>query len=158
MSSGAHVDTQSPHHGSHLASSSRRSSHLEHILIPTASEDSHPLSGDSSNFHSDHSQETYSADSMSAGGHQPGIGHYQQSQRMNEKARGRERTRDVIGGDVEQMIVSQLNSNVETPSRKRRRSRKGLDKKFECPEDGCGRSYSRAEHLYRHQLNRKAFP
>lgn len=34
------------------------------------------------------------------------------------------------------------------PNRKRRRSRKGLDKKFECPHDGCGKSYSRAEHLY----------
>ena len=41
-----------------------------------------------------------------------------------------------------------------TGSRKRRRSRKGLDKKFECPHEGCGKSYSRAEHLYRHQLNR----
>lgn len=40
-------------------------------------------------------------------------------------------------------------------SRKRRRSRKGLDKKFECPHEGCGKSYSRAEHLYRHQLNRE---
>lgn len=39
------------------------------------------------------------------------------------------------------------------PARKRRRSRKGLDKKFECSEEGCGKSYSRAEHLYRHQLN-----
>ncbi|KAL8298416.1 hypothetical protein RB597_006760 [Gaeumannomyces tritici] len=39
------------------------------------------------------------------------------------------------------------------PARKRRRSRKGLDKKFECPHEGCGKSYSRAEHLYRHQLN-----
>lgn len=38
-------------------------------------------------------------------------------------------------------------SNSEGPSRKRRRSRKGLDKKFECPEKGCGKSYSRAEHL-----------
>ncbi|KAJ4291850.1 hypothetical protein N0V90_009746 [Kalmusia sp. IMI 367209] len=38
-------------------------------------------------------------------------------------------------------------------SRKRRRSRKGLDKKFICPHSGCGKSYSRAEHLYRHQLN-----
>lgn len=35
----------------------------------------------------------------------------------------------------------------EGPNRKRRRSRKGLDKKFECPHDGCGKSYSRAEHL-----------
>ncbi|KAG9258858.1 fungal-specific transcription factor domain-containing protein [Emericellopsis atlantica] len=39
------------------------------------------------------------------------------------------------------------------PARKRRRSRKGLSKRFECPTEGCGKSYSRAEHLYRHQLN-----
>lgn len=38
-------------------------------------------------------------------------------------------------------------SNSEGPVKKRRRSRKGLDKKFECPTDGCGKSYSRAEHL-----------
>jgi len=38
-------------------------------------------------------------------------------------------------------------SGPEGPSRKRRRSRKGLDKKFECPQEGCGKSYSRAEHL-----------
>lgn len=39
------------------------------------------------------------------------------------------------------------------PTRKRRRSRKGLDKKFECPEKDCGRSYSRAEHLYAFYLS-----
>ena len=39
--------------------------------------------------------------------------------------------------------------------RKRKRSRKGLEKNFACPHEGCGKSYSRAEHLYRHQLNRK---
>ncbi|CAJ2512342.1 Uu.00g053570.m01.CDS01 [Anthostomella pinea] len=44
-------------------------------------------------------------------------------------------------------------SNSDGPVKKRRRSRKGLDKKFECPTEGCGKSYSRAEHLYRHQLN-----
>ena len=38
--------------------------------------------------------------------------------------------------------------------RKRKRSRKGLEKNFACPHPGCGKSYSRAEHLYRHQLNR----
>jgi len=38
-------------------------------------------------------------------------------------------------------------SGPDGPSRKRRRSRKGLDKKFECPHEGCGKSYSRAEHL-----------
>jgi uncharacterized Zn-finger protein len=45
--------------------------------------------------------------------------------------------------------------NGDHPPRKRRRSRKTGDKKFECPHEGCGKQYSRAEHLYRHQLNRK---
>ncbi|KAF1980127.1 hypothetical protein BU23DRAFT_594458 [Bimuria novae-zelandiae CBS 107.79] len=64
--------------------------------------------------------------------------------------RGRRRDRDEADGD---------NGDPNDPgdgtgsSRKRRRSRKGLDKKFECPHSGCGKSYSRAEHLYRHQLN-----
>lgn len=40
--------------------------------------------------------------------------------------------------------------------RKRKRSRKGLEKNFPCSFQGCGKSYSRAEHLYRHQLNRKS--
>lgn len=43
-------------------------------------------------------------------------------------------------------------SNSDAPSRKRRRSRKGLDKKFDCPQEGCGKSYSRAEHLYAQRL------
>ncbi|KAH7328324.1 fungal-specific transcription factor domain-containing protein [Stachybotrys elegans] len=43
-----------------------------------------------------------------------------------------------------------------THVRKRRRSRKGLSKRFECKSEGCGKSYSRAEHLYRHQLNHQA--
>jgi hypothetical protein len=63
--------------------------------------------------------------------------------------RGRRRDRDEDGdtGDGE--------GDGHGSSRKRRRSRKGLDKKFECPHEGCGKSYSRAEHLYRHQLNRE---
>lgn len=40
--------------------------------------------------------------------------------------------------------------------RKRKRSRKGLEKNFPCLQHGCGKSYSRAEHLYRHQLNRES--
>lgn len=65
------------------------------------------------------------------------------------EARGRRRDRDDDGdtGDGE--------GDGHGSSRKRRRSRKGLDKKFECPHEGCGKSYSRAEHLYRHQLNRE---
>ncbi|KAL8946273.1 MAG: hypothetical protein Q9222_007308 [Ikaeria aurantiellina] len=39
--------------------------------------------------------------------------------------------------------------------RKRKRSRKGLEKNYPCTHPECGKSYSRAEHLYRHQLNRR---
>lgn len=76
----------------------------------------------------------------------------------DEQERGRRRSRsddkDVEGLDLEDMEDGDGNgndahsSNEEGPARKRRRSRKGLDKKFECPEQGCGKSYSRAEHLY----------
>jgi len=47
-------------------------------------------------------------------------------------------------------------ATTEEPPKKRRRVVKpNPDKKFECKHEGCGKSYSRAEHLYRHQLNRK---
>jgi hypothetical protein len=74
--------------------------------------------------------------------------------------RGRDRSRDGPGNDIsddeEMSAAGPSGGNAETSTaRKRRRSRKGLDKKFECPHPGCGKSYSRAEHLYRHQLNRK---
>lgn len=59
---------------------------------------------------------------------------------------------DAADGDMDGNHANSSNSDGG-PARKRRRSRKGLDKKFECPEKGCGKSYSRAEHLYRHQLN-----
>ncbi|PNS18719.1 Zinc finger protein [Sphaceloma murrayae] len=36
---------------------------------------------------------------------------------------------------------------------KRRKLSKDADKKFICPAEGCDKKYSRAEHLYRHQLN-----
>lgn len=72
--------------------------------------------------------------------------------------RGRPRSRsddkDVEGLDLDDADDGDAggdnahSSNSEGPARKRRRSRKGLDKKFECPEKGCGKSYSRAEHLY----------
>ncbi|KAL8704918.1 MAG: hypothetical protein Q9201_001951 [Fulgogasparrea decipioides] len=42
---------------------------------------------------------------------------------------------------------------VSGKPRKRKRSRKGLDKNFPCTFQDCGKSYSRAEHLYRHRLN-----
>ncbi|KAL9098298.1 MAG: hypothetical protein Q9163_006021 [Psora crenata] len=45
------------------------------------------------------------------------------------------------------------NDDSNGKPRKRKRSRKGLEKSFACSQPGCGKSYSRAEHLYRHQLN-----
>lgn len=80
---------------------------------------------------------------------------YQQRSLSQGKPRGRERDREPEPSmEINHGNGSgQLSSSAEAPSRKRRRSRKGLDKKFECPHPGCGRTYSRAEHLYRHQLN-----
>ncbi|CAK96607.1 uncharacterized protein An07g01620 [Aspergillus niger] len=47
-----------------------------------------------------------------------------------------------------------LHAAINGPPRKRKRTRKvQTDRKFECTFEGCGKSYSRAEHLYRHQLN-----
>lgn len=72
-----------------------------------------------------------------------------------DETRGRRRNREGQNGDESDNTGDQENGNATGNSKKRRRSRKGLDKKFECPHDGCGKSYSRAEHLYRHQLNRR---
>lgn len=75
-----------------------------------------------------------------------------------EKPRGRRRSRTQItskdsngygsgaDGDEGQSSGGDGTDGPEG-ARKRRRSRKGLDKKFECPQGGCGKSYSRAEHL-----------
>lgn len=50
-------------------------------------------------------------------------------------------------------------ANGGKPRRKRRRAEfQTSDKKYECPDPGCGKKYSRAEHLYRHQLNRMLSP
>lgn len=37
----------------------------------------------------------------------------------------------------------------------KRASRKGAPRRFVCEHPGCDKIYSRAEHLQRHQLNRK---
>jgi hypothetical protein len=90
----------------------------------------------------------------------PQLGHQEQHVKQeHEPDRGRIRSRsdekDAEGDEHDQTAngygderhANSSNSDGG-PSRKRRRSRKGLDKKFECPEKDCGRSYSRAEHLY----------
>ncbi|OAF98673.1 uncharacterized protein CC84DRAFT_1264875 [Paraphaeosphaeria sporulosa] len=67
--------------------------------------------------------------------------------------RGRRLERSAV--DEDEIGENKEDVEMEDCSRKRRRSRKGLDKKFECPHTDCGKQYSRAEHLYRHQLNHK---
>ncbi|KAH0369504.1 hypothetical protein KCU65_g3228, partial [Aureobasidium melanogenum] len=48
--------------------------------------------------------------------------------------------------------IDEDGTNPRPPKRKRTSS-KPKDKRYECPHEGCDKSYSRAEHLYRHQLN-----
>ncbi|RAK97965.1 putative C2H2 finger domain protein [Aspergillus ibericus CBS 121593] len=57
--------------------------------------------------------------------------------------------------EVDMMVENDaIHAALNGPPRKRKRTRKvQTDRKFECTFDGCGKSYSRAEHLYRHQLN-----
>lgn len=72
---------------------------------------------------------------------------------IDDKNRGRRRSRISVKTTEDEGDLSHGDpgdghtSGDDGPSRKRRRSRKGLDKKFECPSEGCGKSYSRAEHL-----------
>ena len=83
------------------------------------------------------------------------------SQNETEGSRGRRHDRrsttvgKTDGGSGGENVAGPENAQNGKP-RKRKRSRKGLDKKFDCPHTGCGKSYSRAEHLYRHQLNRES--
>lgn len=77
---------------------------------------------------------------------------------QGEENRGREREREGDGSEQPASDGGEGDGQAAQSSgtgRKRRRSRKGLEKRFECPHPGCGKFYSRAEHLYRHQLNRK---
>lgn len=46
-----------------------------------------------------------------------------------------------------------MDESPQNLPKKKRSSRKGLPKRFECQHEGCGRKYSRAEHLQRHALN-----
>ena len=80
----------------------------------------------------------------------------------SEGSRGRKKERDrsitpkaEADGEHEKGGEDELSAGGKP--RKRKRSRKGLEKNFPCPWGGCGKSYSRAEHLYRHQLNRMSY-
>ena len=81
------------------------------------------------------------------------------SQHEDETFRGRRQDRErSVTAKAEDDSGEDKEAGTEASNgkpRKRKRSRKGLEKNFPCPQEGCGKSYSRAEHLYRHQLNRK---
>lgn len=79
------------------------------------------------------------------------------SQHENEAARGRRQDRSNTAKAEEDSGEEKEDGGEDAGGkpRKRKRSRKGLEKNFPCPHQGCGKSYSRAEHLYRHQLNRE---
>lgn len=52
--------------------------------------------------------------------------------------------------------VSSASSGNSTSSPKSNKgSGNGIKKKFACSHDGCGKSFSRSEHLHRHALNHK---
>lgn len=48
----------------------------------------------------------------------------------------------------------EVDGDVDAQPKKKRKVIKNGDKKYHCPHEDCGKAYSRAEHLYRHQLNR----
>ncbi|KAI7119968.1 hypothetical protein KC324_g18539 [Hortaea werneckii] len=47
----------------------------------------------------------------------------------------------------------EVDGNIDAQPKKKRKVIKNGDKKYHCPHEDCGKAYSRAEHLYRHQLN-----
>ncbi|KAI9678336.1 MAG: hypothetical protein M1817_006282 [Caeruleum heppii] len=86
----------------------------------------------------------------------PPIKEEPQPHQPDDTSRGRRRSREHGSEDLDEdvkMAQSEDGAGAGPPSRKRRRSRKGLGQKFVCGTDGCVKSYSRAEHLYRHRLN-----
>jgi uncharacterized Zn-finger protein len=83
---------------------------------------------------------------------------------MTETHKAAQRQRRVDDEEIEDPDADPAGSPSEEmpdapPTKKRRRGAKAnSEKKFECKHEGCGKSYSRAEHLYRHQLNRQQIP
>ncbi|KAK1820972.1 hypothetical protein LTR12_004525 [Friedmanniomyces endolithicus] len=49
--------------------------------------------------------------------------------------------------------LDEVDDLADVKPKKKRKIIKNSDKKYQCPHSDCGKSYSRAEHLYRHQLN-----
>ncbi|KAE8376002.1 fungal-specific transcription factor domain-containing protein [Aspergillus bertholletiae] len=66
---------------------------------------------------------------------------------LDQGSQGIRREREVEIMDNDAIIVN------GAPKKRKRVRKVNTDRKFECTHEGCGKSYSRAEHLYRHQLN-----
>jgi hypothetical protein len=61
----------------------------------------------------------------------------------------------LVGGGGIRGIGDPLPTAGSSQNRQRRpRSRRDRDRKFTCDFKGCDKTYTRAEHLTRHQLNR----
>ncbi|KAL1297049.1 hypothetical protein AAFC00_004638 [Neodothiora populina] len=56
-------------------------------------------------------------------------------------------------GNEDTEIKDEPTKNVTDAPKRKRKQTDTSDNRFLCTEDGCGKSYSRAEHLHRHQLN-----
>ncbi|KAK3702257.1 hypothetical protein LTR37_014968 [Vermiconidia calcicola] len=65
------------------------------------------------------------------------------------RAEDRENKLEGIDDDAEH----ELDDLAEVKPKKKRKIVNTSDKKYECPHPECSKAYSRAEHLYRHQLN-----
>ena len=63
--------------------------------------------------------------------------------------------RDSKSSDMDVDAEHEIDELEDSKPNKRRRKVKSLDKKYQCAHPDCGKAYSRAEHLYRHHLNRK---
>lgn len=61
---------------------------------------------------------------------------------------------DAMSGDMKPSR-SDGGTNGGQSESKRRKSRKSVDKQYACDEPGCGKKFTRLEHLTRHQLNHK---
>jgi hypothetical protein len=71
-----------------------------------------------------------------------------------DEQRIKEQDQEQQDEDIEVDADHEVDDLEDSKPKKKRRVVKISDKKYECPHPECGKAYSRAEHLYRHQLNR----
>ena len=71
-----------------------------------------------------------------------------------DEQRMKEQDQEQQDEDIEVDADHDVDDLADSKPKKKRRVVKISDKKYECPHPECGKAYSRAEHLYRHQLNR----